>query len=137
MSVVVVEKCRYYILGFCKLIRKENCYRKCHPDKTCKKENFKSEECRKRHPRSCKYNEACQFQTNCTYKHIRPEPNANAMPNENEDLNGLINQIEVRKSEIKLWKIQNDNKVNTFVKVHLHELKDLKSIIEELRKKNS
>ena len=66
--------CKHYQTGFCKFA--EKCKWR-HKKEICQVTQCSSKECRKRHPKLCKFfalNNFCKFGDLCCYKHIIAEP---------------------------------------------------------------
>ena len=65
------ELCQHHQRGFCKF--RGEC-KKYHENEICKGKSCSSKECRKRHPKVCKYysrDEICHFKEDCSYKHVK------------------------------------------------------------------
>ena len=123
MAGEIQKKCSYYNKGYCKFTRKEGGCRNFHPKNICKKLNCKDKSCEERHPKPCRFDDCCRFQTRCQYNHERQAANHN----HSEEVKSLTEEIDTLKREIDNLKTENNTKINNLVKVQLQELEELRS----------
>ena len=122
MSEETRRKCRYYNSGYCKFSRKENGCKNVHPKENCKVFNCPGKACPDRHPKKCKFNVTCRFQSRCSYLHESAD-----LENVRAELNNSEKEVSKLKVEIEMLKTEIDKKVNELSKVYMKELKELQT----------
>ena len=91
---------RFNQTGFCKF--QSECQRY-HENEMCKDDSCSCKECRKRHPRHCKYfrdNRTCKFGEGCSYIH-KDDSTKKEMDEIKEELKTLNTEITVLKDTVK------------------------------------
>ena len=96
------EFCKHNKFGFCK--HGEKC-RKQHVEELCKNKECEINQCRKRHPRPCRYFSAfqrCKFGEYCAFKHeLTIDPILEQIKVMNKKMEALEKQVVEKNEEIK------------------------------------
>ena len=96
MAGQIQKKCPYYNKGYCKITREKERYWNLHPKNTCKKLNCKDKSCEERHPKPCRFDDCCRFQTRCQYNHERQAANHN----HSEEVKSLTEEMDTLKNRV-------------------------------------
>merc|ERR1712240_341975 len=122
-----MKSCLYNNTGYCKF--KDHCRYK-HYKTICEKSICRDIECKKRHPRTCRYGKNCKFNTQnaCAYKH-----EINNL-SDNEETKKLTEKIETIEEEVNSMKAE-ISQLKDVVKVRESQLRENSREISELKNK--
>ena len=127
MAGKIPKKCPYYNKGYWIFTRKDGGCQNFHPKSICKKLNCRDKSCEERHPKPCRFDDCCRFQTRCqwfgglVFNHERQA----AYHNQSKEVKSLTEEIDKLKREIYKLKTEKNALKKNLVKVHLQEVEEL------------
>ena len=123
------QKCRYYNIGYCKFL-KSKC-RFFHPEEQCDDGSCDSKDCKKRHPKICRYQNKqskCRFNDKCLYRHyIHNNDNESLLINDSK-IQELENVVRSKEDDINRLQLSIENKDKTIKQLEENKKLQMKEI---------